>query len=206
MASDSSSVRPFMRILTLPGFVAFTLQSILTSESAATDTSFSVGFLAASPSPTVKKTRAVFFFARPFRTFVERVVSSPSTRKRGALARIDAGENIRGQQMIMAFGTVRLQDVYGENPVDTLPVHTVRVGDVALVTQPCELYCQFGLEIKRRSPAPLTAVVGLADGFCGYCPTIYGVLGIDPATTFLDHNGRPQYVLEDREPVAGLVS
>jgi len=35
--------------------------------------------------------------------------------------------------------------------------------------------------------------------------TVYGVLGIDPATTFPDHNGRPQYVLEDREPVAGLV-
>jgi len=96
---------------------------------------------------------------------------------RKVLARIDAGENIRGQPMIMAFGAVHLQDVYGENPVDTVPVHTVRIGDVALVTQPCELYCQFGLDIKRRSPAPLTAVVGLADGFCGYCPTIYGILG-----------------------------
>jgi hypothetical protein len=96
---------------------------------------------------------------------------------RKVLARIDAGEKIRGMQMIMAFGTAHLQEVFGENPVDTLPVHTVRVGDVALVTQPCELYCQFGLDIKRRSPAPLTAVVGLADGFCGYCPTIYGILG-----------------------------
>jgi len=96
---------------------------------------------------------------------------------RKVLARIDAGEKIRGMQMIMAFGTAHLQEVFGENPVDTLPVHTVRIGDVALVTQPCELYCQFGLDIKRRSPAPLTAVVGLADGFCGYCPTIYGILG-----------------------------
>jgi len=96
---------------------------------------------------------------------------------RKVLARIDAGEKIRGMAMIMAFGAVHLQDVYGENPVDTLPVHTVRIGDVALVTQPCELYCQFGLDIKRRSPAPLTAVVGLADAFCGYCPTIYGILG-----------------------------
>ena len=96
---------------------------------------------------------------------------------RKVLARIDAGEKIRGMQMIMAFGAVQLQEVYGENPVDTLPVHAVRIGDVALVTQPCELYCQFGLDIKRRSPAPITAVVGLADGYCGYCPTIYGLLG-----------------------------
>jgi len=96
---------------------------------------------------------------------------------RKVLAKIDAGEKIRGMQMIMAFGAVRLQEVYGENPVDTLPIHAVRIGDVALVTQPCELYCQFGLDIKRRSPAPITAVVGLADGYCGYCPTIYGLLG-----------------------------
>jgi hypothetical protein len=34
--------------------------------------------------------------------------------------------------------------------------------------------------------------------------TLYPVLGIDPATTIRDHNGRPQYVLENREPVPGL--
>lgn len=96
---------------------------------------------------------------------------------RKVLARIDAGDNTRGMNMIMAFGTVHLHDMYGENPVDTLPVHAVRIGDVAFVTQPCELYCQFGLDIKRRSPAPITAVVGLADGSGGYCPTIYGILG-----------------------------
>jgi neutral ceramidase len=99
------------------------------------------------------------------------------TEARKVLARIDAGEKIRGMGMIMAFGAVQLQKVYGENPTDTLPIHALRIGDVALVTQPCELYCQFGLDIKRRSPAPITAVVGLADGYGGYCPTIYGILG-----------------------------
>jgi len=96
---------------------------------------------------------------------------------RKVLARIDAGEKIRGMGMIMAFGAVHLQDSYGDNPVDTLPIHVVRIGDVALATQPCELFCQFGLDIKRRSPAPITAVVGLTDGYGGYCPTIYGILG-----------------------------
>jgi hypothetical protein len=96
---------------------------------------------------------------------------------RKVLARIDAGEEIRGMDMIMAFGAVHLQETFGENPVDTVPVHGVRIGDVALVTQPCELFCQFGLDIKRRSPAPITAVVGLTDGYCGYCPTVYGLMG-----------------------------
>ncbi len=35
--------------------------------------------------------------------------------------------------------------------------------------------------------------------------TLYRVLGIDPATTIPDYGGRPQYVLDDREPVRGLL-
>ena len=35
--------------------------------------------------------------------------------------------------------------------------------------------------------------------------TIYHVLGIDPRTTLPDFNGRPQYLLDDREPIAELV-
>jgi hypothetical protein len=35
--------------------------------------------------------------------------------------------------------------------------------------------------------------------------TLYDVLGIDPATTINDHQGRPMYLLDDRERVAELV-
>jgi len=35
--------------------------------------------------------------------------------------------------------------------------------------------------------------------------TLYHVLGIDPSVTIPDLNGRPQYVLDDREPVAELI-
>jgi hypothetical protein len=35
--------------------------------------------------------------------------------------------------------------------------------------------------------------------------TMYHVLGIDPVTTFRDFNGRPQYVLEHRDLIPGLV-
>jgi hypothetical protein len=35
--------------------------------------------------------------------------------------------------------------------------------------------------------------------------TLYTVLGIDPTTTLADYNGRPQYVLEDRQPVNELL-
>jgi hypothetical protein len=35
---------------------------------------------------------------------------------------------------------------------------------------------------------------------------LYHHLGIDTATTIPDHNGRPMYVLDDREPVRELVT
>jgi len=35
--------------------------------------------------------------------------------------------------------------------------------------------------------------------------TLYHVLGIDPSATILDHNGRPQFLLDDRDPVKDLI-
>jgi hypothetical protein len=52
----------------------------------------------------------------------------------------------------------------------------------------------------------------LASGVIG-CPifaqnvytSLYKVLGIDTSITFPDHNGRPQFLIEQHEPVAGLL-
>jgi len=35
--------------------------------------------------------------------------------------------------------------------------------------------------------------------------TLFHVLGIDPSATIPDHNGRPQYLLDDRDPVQELL-
>lgn len=106
------------------------------------------------------------------RPSVERLIESRNT-----MARFDKGENIGVMETILSYGAIRLEELYVNNPFEILPIHAVRIGDIAIVTQPCELYCQFGLDIKRRSPASTTAVVGLTDGHGGYCPTIYGILG-----------------------------
>ncbi|MFO7946853.1 MAG: hypothetical protein R6V19_08555 [Armatimonadota bacterium] len=87
------------------------------------------------------------------------------------------GEDIDRRDLMFAHGRVLLQEDFGDDPVDTIPVHAVRIGDLAIVLQTTELYCQFGLDIKRRSPAPVTAVASVADGFTGYCPTMAGIIG-----------------------------
>lgn len=93
------------------------------------------------------------------------------------LARVDSGESVDTWDALLAHGTILLQKEFGENPIDTISVHVVRIGDVLLATQPCELYCQFGIDIKRRSPARYTGICSIADGYSGYCPTMSGILG-----------------------------
>lgn len=49
------------------------------------------------------------------------------------------------------------------------------------------------------------AVVGNPISMKNVLATVYHVLGIDPATTFADHNGRPQFILDEREPLSPLL-
>ena len=56
-------------------------------------------------------------------------------------------------------------------------IHTLRLGDIAIATNPFELYVDYGLRMKGRSPAEQTFVVQLACDSLGYLPTERGVSG-----------------------------
>lgn len=97
---------------------------------------------------------------------------------RDLLARLDAGEDVAsGMNVIMAHGATYLIDQFSGKKTDTLEIHAIRIGDLGIATQPCELFSQFGLDIKRRSPAPTTFVSGITNGCAGYCPTMSGIIG-----------------------------
>ena len=55
-----------------------------------------------------------------------------------------------------------------DKPVE---IHVIRLGDVAIASNPFELYLDYGILIKKRSKAILTFVVELSCGHCGYVPT-----------------------------------
>jgi hypothetical protein len=57
-----------------------------------------------------------------------------------------------------------------------MELHVLRLGDVAIATNPFELFTDYGLQIKARSPALQTFVVQLA-GPGTYLPTARAVLG-----------------------------
>jgi len=56
--------------------------------------------------------------------------------------------------------------------LEPVPVHAIRVGNTAFVGLPGEIFCHWGLEIKKWSPAAFTFVVELANHWVGYVPTV----------------------------------
>ena len=56
-------------------------------------------------------------------------------------------------------------------------------------------------ETDARGESPL----GLSMTSSHVLTSLYQHLGIDPALTIPDHNGRPTYLLDQRDPVPGLV-
>ena len=50
-------------------------------------------------------------------------------------------------------------------------VQALRIGDVCIGTMPCEVFCEIGLEFKRRSAQQPAFMVELNHGYFGYLPT-----------------------------------
>jgi len=56
-------------------------------------------------------------------------------------------------------------------------LHAIRLGDAAFITNPFELYIEYGLRIKARSKAKQTFAIQLSCGSGGYLPTKQAILG-----------------------------
>jgi hypothetical protein len=56
-------------------------------------------------------------------------------------------------------------------------IHVLRLGDVAMATNPFELFLDYGVRIKARSRGVLTLIVQLCGQSTGYLPTAKAVKG-----------------------------
>ncbi len=50
-------------------------------------------------------------------------------------------------------------------------IQAIRIGELAIVSLPFEVFVEIGLEIKEKSPFPDTFTISLANGSLGYLPT-----------------------------------
>ena len=57
------------------------------------------------------------------------------------------------------------------NSPQEVRVNIIRIGDTVICTNPAELFVEYGLQIRDASPARVTFISQLTDGYIGYIPT-----------------------------------
>ena len=67
--------------------------------------------------------------------------------------------------------TLMLDALIAKWPEVEVEVQAVQVGPAVFVTNEAEMFVEFGLELKKKSPFPFTFPVELANGIVGYVPT-----------------------------------
>ncbi len=103
--------------------------------------------------------------------------------KEAALAALgELGEQAPQEELIIRrqdWLFARIEDYYSSLYEETkaphvLPVEVsvVRVGDTAIVSLPGEVFVEIGLAIRQNSPFLRTMIVGLANDYIGYVPTV----------------------------------
>lgn len=93
--------------------------------------------------------------------------------------RVTKAEAVRSAEMAKeqpewASWHQEIVDRYNEqnqHPFFPTKVNVIRLGDVVLATNPFELFLDYGMRIKTRSPAVLTFIVELANSGATYLPT-----------------------------------
>jgi len=62
-------------------------------------------------------------------------------------------------------------------PPYAMELHALRIGDIAIATNPFELYLDYGVQMKSRSPAEQTFLIQLTGESGGYLPTPKAIQG-----------------------------
>ena len=86
----------------------------------------------------------------------------------------DAGLFVR---LFEPAGILRRHGEQRKTATFAVELHAVRIGDIAVASNPFELFIDYGLQMKARSPAQQTFLVQLACDCCGYLPTARAVHG-----------------------------
>ena len=102
---------------------------------------------------------------------------------RADLAKLEAGDKTDKKYYAAAGRCRRALERYElqkNNPTIPMELHAVRIGDLAFATNRFELFLDFGIRIKARSPAKQTFIIQLTadnNGVGTYLPTERAIAG-----------------------------
>src|SRR5262249_13057066 len=80
-------------------------------------------------------------------------------------------EEVGSTRWTFAKEIVLLNALPTNSPVEDAESRGVQVAPAVFLTNPAELFCQYGLDLKAGSPFKFTYPVELANGCVGYVPT-----------------------------------
>lgn len=89
-------------------------------------------------------------------------------------ARLDKAPDTHGNRFRLMSRAQEVQERFKRQDTVTeypMELHVIRLGDIALATNPFELFLDFGVRMKARSRAEQTFLVQLACDSAGYLPT-----------------------------------
>lgn len=123
------------------------------------------------------------------------VTKQEAAEARAFLDGLDPADKLDPQKCLERMWQRQVLDRYerqDENPYYTMELHAIRLGDVAICTNPFELYTEYGIRIKSRSKAIQTFVVQLACTSGGYLPTEEAIRGGHYSTAVYSNRVGPE--------------
>ncbi len=125
--------------------------------------------------------------------------------------RFSAEKPMEMDDLVKAFepqGVVLRYRQQVKDPNYAFRCHILRLGNVAIATNPFELYQEFGQRIKARARAQQVFIAQLANGVGGYLPTVSAVKGgsysSKPASTVCGPEGGDELVKKTLEVMDSL--
>jgi neutral ceramidase len=82
-----------------------------------------------------------------------------------------AAPSDHSRDVVFARERLLLQEYIEQHGTARCEVICMRIGDLAITSSPGQMFCSFGLDMKKQSPFSATMVVSLANGNIGYVPT-----------------------------------
>ncbi len=114
----------------------------------------------------------------------KRIISEAEAAEvRDELAKLEAAEAAAPEKNRMFSSIYRCKEalerytLQKKQPQARMELHVIRIGDTAFASNPFELFLDFGVRMRARSPAEQTFLIQLSHGKGSYLPTARAVAG-----------------------------